>query len=89
MKYLGNFLNKNATKRRCSVTHKIRSPEVLRSRPSTVFRLFPAEDEASVPPASTAPPRLAEDQGRGKRKRASTAKYQQSVEDGLLKGLRQ
>ena len=66
----------------------IRSPEALRSGPSPIFRLFPAEDEASVPPASTAPARLAEDQGRGKRKRASTAKYEQSVKDGLLKGPR-
>jgi hypothetical protein len=37
------------------------------------------------PKASTAPAELAEEEGRGKRKRASTAKYQQSAKHGLLK----
>jgi hypothetical protein len=63
----------------------IRSPE---AQPTLVFCLFP-EEETFMPTASTAPPRLAEEEGRGKRKRALTAKYQQSVKDGLLKGLRQ
>jgi hypothetical protein len=37
------------------------SLEARWSRPSSVFRLFPAEDEAFTPLTSTAPPKLAED----------------------------
>jgi hypothetical protein len=39
----------------------IRSPEAVQSPPTSVFRLFPGEDEASRPPTSTAPPRLKSD----------------------------
>jgi hypothetical protein len=67
-----------------SITLAIRTPEALRrAAPTpTMFRLFP--EEPSAPPASTAPPRLATEEGRGKRKRAHTRKYQQAVEDGDL-----
>jgi hypothetical protein len=47
-----------------------------------IFRLFLEDPLAS--PAFTAPPRLATEEGRGKRKRAHTGKYQQAVEDGDL-----
>jgi hypothetical protein len=73
-----------------SITLAIRSPETprqvvppQRGQPigPPIFRLFPAEPIA--PPASTAPSRL-EEQGRGKRKREHTKKYQDAMEDGLL-----
>jgi hypothetical protein len=66
-----------------STTLAIRSPEAPRrpTPPQGTFRLFP--EEPTAPPASTAPPRL-EEQGRGKRKRAPTKKYQDAVKDGLL-----
>ena len=64
-----------------SITLAIRSPEAPQRCPST-FRLFP--EEPSAPPASTAPPRLATEEGRGKRKRTHTNTYKQSVEDGEL-----
>jgi hypothetical protein len=65
-----------------SITLTIRTPEALRQAPvptPSMFRPFP--EEPSAPPASTAPPRLAIEEGRGKRKRAHTRKYQQAVED--------
>lgn len=70
------------------VSLPIRSPEALRPLLTLVFCIFPAENEASTPQASTAPPRLAEDQCKGKRKRGSAVKCQQPVEDDLIKGLR-
>ena len=80
----GQILATDTPPRPRQVFLTIRSPEALRSRPGPVFCLSPDKQEASTPPASTAPAELAEE-GRGKRKRASTAKYQQSAKDGLLK----
>ena len=37
-----------------------------------------------APPASTAPPRLEESEGRQKRKRRHTDRYEEGVEDGEL-----
>jgi hypothetical protein len=81
----GQMLAADTPPRPRQVFLPIRSLEALRSRPGPVFCLFPDKQEASTPPASTAPAELAEEEGRGKRKRASTAKYQQSTKDGLLK----
>jgi hypothetical protein len=64
-----------------SIALAIRSPEAPQ-RPIPLFRLF--SEEFSGPPASTAPPRLQADEGRGKRKRTHTNAYKQSVEDGEL-----
>jgi hypothetical protein len=67
----------------------IRTPEALRRAPPPaealplpppVWRLLP--EEPSAPPASTAPPRLAGEEGRGKRKRVYTLKKAMSVQQG-------
>ena len=51
-------------------------PRLEASRPAPIFRLFP--EEPSLPPASTASPRL-EERGRGKRKRVHTDRYEKGV----------
>jgi rhodanese-related sulfurtransferase len=67
----------------------IRTPEALRRAhppaealplPPPVWRLLPKE--LSAPPASTAPPRLAGEEGRGKRRRVYTLKKAISVQQG-------
>lgn len=45
------------------------------------WALFPRED---APPASTAPPRLEESEGRPKRKRRHTDRYEEGIESGEL-----
>jgi len=75
----------------------IRTPEAIRRAPprrAPAWRLFLAEEELpeepTAPPASTAPPRLAQTEGiaeikvLGKRKRTWTARKQESVEDGEM-----
>jgi hypothetical protein len=73
------------------ITLAIRSPEApppLSRVPSppelmTVSRSFP--EGPFVPPASTAPPRLADDEGRPKRKRAPTqGRYKDAVAQGKV-----
>jgi hypothetical protein len=73
------------------ITLAIRSPEApppLSRAPSslelmTVSRSFP--EGLFVPPASTAPPRLADDEGRPKRKRAPTqGRYKDAVAQGKV-----
>jgi hypothetical protein len=54
-------------------------PRLEAPRPAPIFRLFP--EEPSLPPASTAPPRL-EEEGRGKRKRVHTDRYEKGVAQG-------
>jgi hypothetical protein len=57
------------------------SPEQPRRIPARppIFRLFP--EDPALPPASTAPPRL-EEEGRGKRKRVHTDRYEKGVAQG-------
>jgi hypothetical protein len=56
-------------------------PEQPRRMPARApfFRLFP--EDPTLPPASTAPPRL-EEEGRGKRKRVHTDRYEKGVAQG-------
>jgi hypothetical protein len=54
-------------------------PRLEAPRPAPIFRLFPKE--LSLPPTSTAPPRL-EEGGRGKRKRVHTDRYEKGVAQG-------
>jgi hypothetical protein len=57
------------------------SPEQPQRMPARApfFRLFP--EDPTLPPASTAPPRL-EEEGRGKRKRVHTDRYEKGVAQG-------
>ena len=67
-----------------SITLAIRSPEApppARTGPR-IWRLF--SEEPIAPPASTAPPKLATEEDRGKRKRTHNMVYKESVEDGEL-----
>jgi hypothetical protein len=68
------------------------SPEQPRRRPApTFFQLFPRDEEQeqeeeqgpTLPPASTAPPRL-EEEGRVKRRRVYIDKYKDAVAQGDL-----
>jgi hypothetical protein len=58
-----------------TITLAIRTPEARRP----IFRLFP--EEPSAPRVYSPPPRLAEKEGRGKRKRAYTDR-KKAVKDG-------
>jgi hypothetical protein len=54
-------------------------PEAPQAAP--IFQLFP--EDPSIPPASTAPPRL-EEGGQGRRKRTHTERYEEAVAQGDL-----
>lgn len=59
----------------------IQTPEQLQPRRSPTPESIP---EHLAPPASTAPPKLGEEQGKGKRRRKYTARYYNAVKSGLL-----
>jgi hypothetical protein len=71
------------------------SPEQPRRRPAPAFfQLFPRDEDEeqeqeeeqnpALPPASTAPPRLEEQEGRIKRRRVYTDRYRDAVAQGDL-----